>query len=160
MKVENEASNEILQLLKLRKDAVSKILASVIRQIDCFDEKKMDEEVFEQQQSIIDEYIEKINAWNDRFDAICLSAQEQLRQLIQADEEIAKEIRLATQELDRVAMELKSEEACLRELFEQYIAGEYKKINERNELRKKASVYYKTMTGLVDQKSYFYDNKN
>jgi len=160
MRMDYEESKEVLKLLQLRTEAVKRIEAAVKRQMDCFDTEVMDDEGFEQQQIIIDEYIDKISQWNQQFETVYPMAKIQIKKMIAENGELAQLIQQKTTELDQASIELRRSEECLRILFEEYLADAYKKIGEQSTRSKKAAVYYKNMIGQNDTMSYFYDQKN
>ena len=160
MDVNYEQATQVLRLLELKLDAVTKIRAAVRQQMACFDEIVLDEDYFEQQQNIVDEYIEKLNQWNEQFDIVYPQAVKQMKELIKDKAQLAEAIRQKHFDLIAALEKMKHEEAGLREMFEEYMAEEYKKIREKNVLSKKTEVYYQSMTRQMDAMSYFYDQKN
>lgn len=153
----NVATQQVLEIIKDKQNLLEKLSASVKLQMECFKENTLDESRYDKLQERKDEYVDKVNQLNERFDEIYPAAEEKIKDLIQRRDTLAEELHTESQKLNQLSLSLEQQEARLKEEFQRYLSLERRKIKDKRKQIKSAATYYKTMTKQMENMSYFYD---
>lgn len=156
MEQEYEAVNQIIQIMKDKENYLEKLQAAIEIQMNCFDET-FDQSGYERVENRKDEYIQKINQLNDRFDTIAPAAVPQIQKLIQEKNPLAEQLQKELSQLEVISAEIEEAKGKLKEELKKYFNGERKLIKGKRMQRKIAATYYKNMTRQTEMMSYFYD---
>lgn len=156
---EFEITQQLSDILREKQEIVEKLASAIEVQLVCFQDDTLDEERFDRLEKKKRQYIAKMNQLIERFDSIEPEAKQQMAQLIQNHAPGTEELHLESMRLKEQTQQLEDKEQKLKEVFQNYLGNERKKIKEKKLQRTTATKYYKNMTKQMDMMSYFYDRK-
>ena len=159
MNQEYEYTDRILELLEKKHAVIHALIEAMKVQIICFEDHDFDEERYNRIEEKKDEYIRRMEDYNEEQEELMVKAEEELKQLIQIHHEKSKILQQKTEELNQMSMIYRQIESQLREVVKQYISEERKKIQEIQNQRSSAATYFKNMNGVAQAGYGVYDLK-
>lgn len=157
MKQEYEYTDQILELLEKKHAVIHALIEAMKVQIICFEDQDFDEERYDRIEQRKDEYIGRMEDYNEEQDELMKKAEEELRYLIQIHHEKSKLLHQKLEELNQMSAIYRQTESQLREAVKLYISEERKKMQEMQNQRNSAETYYKNMNGIAQAGYGVYD---